>query len=510
MSNKKSKKASTEILTREQRARALGLSNQAYVLYRVKDNLQRWVESAPVNIIIAFLILFSVVLIIIEFLLPVNSAEYAKVHELNNTLTWIFIGELSVRYLVAPNKRIYLAEYWLDILSVVPAFRLFRTLRVLRLLRLLRLARAAIILVRQSGWLSHRLERYFGSFGFLLLTAFMLIICASVAILSFERVNPNEAVDFNQLVETLWATTLMFMSGEFVGEVPHSSGGKLVTVMITLSGLVIFAIMVGTISATMTNYFRMRLDAKEIDLNDLKDHLIICGWDRKCPVILRELEEVADVWRRGVVVVSETVADIFEETSLKNSRRIFHLREDFTRVEVLELAGAARARTAIVLAESNHNLSDQDRDARTVLAALTLEKLNPKVFTCAEILDEQNATHLRMAGVEEIISRTALSAGLFASSAINEGISPVISDILTHREGSYFKKIMLPESQVGKPFLEVFHYFKDEYDATAIAIETLEEDGKYHQHVNPSKDQRLSEGCKLTLILKRDSVICDL
>ena len=61
-----------------------------------------------------------------------------------------------------------------------------------------------------------------------------------------------------------------------------------------------------------------------------------------------------------------------------------------------------------------------------------------------------NATHLRIAGVEEIISRTSLTAGLFAATLVNQGITSVVSDLLTHKEGAYLRKIRIPEEFVGK------------------------------------------------------------
>jgi len=308
----------------------------------------------------------------------------------------------------------------------------------------------------------------------------------------------------------IWSSSLLFISGEVVGEVPRTVGGKVITFLTMLAGLVLFAVMVGTISASMTNYFRTRMEAHDIQLKDLNQHVIICGYDTKVDILLQELEEVADVWRRGVVVVAETDKNLNALPGLKNTKRLFHLNEDFTRIDVLEKAGAARARTALVLTDPGNNLGEQDRDARTVLASLTIEKLNPQIFTCAELISADNASHLKIAGVEEIVSRNNLSAGLFASSAINEGISGIVCDILSHKEGNYFRKINLPKDLEGKQFLEVAEYFKREQDALLIAIERVEEGGVLEQHINPSKDYLLENGDKLTLIVKRNSTICDL
>ena len=47
--------------------------------------------------------------------------------------------------------------------------------------------------------------------------------------------------------------------------------------------------------------------------------------------------------------------------------------------------------------------SEQDRDARTVLAALTAERMTDGLYTVAELHDAESREILEMAGVEEIV-----------------------------------------------------------------------------------------------------------
>ena len=159
---KRQKSEAKKILTLEEKARRLRMTKQGYISYRAADNIQRWLESTSVNIIIALLILVSVFLIILEFLLP-KGPRLTNIEELNDILTWFFCVELTLRGLVARNKKIFFSNYWIDIIAVIPLFRFFRTLRVLRLLRILRLARAATLLLKESGWLSSRLEKHPGA-----------------------------------------------------------------------------------------------------------------------------------------------------------------------------------------------------------------------------------------------------------------------------------------------------------------------------------------------------------
>jgi voltage-gated potassium channel len=468
---------------------------------RFKGKLRRFISSSWFNLPIAALILVSVVLVFAEFFIPAGQ-ERDEVILFSNFITYIFIVELVLRYWVAPIKRIFFANFWVDILSVLPVLRIFRAFRLLRLLRLFRLARAVTILLKDAGWLSARLERGLGHFTLLLMTSLILVFCATLALLTFGSRNADGVISWDIFLDKAWYAAFLFVNGEFIGDFPTDMASRFVLLLTSVSGLVVFAVLVGTISASMTAYFKTKMDTKDLRIKDLRDHLIICGWDSTGRVILSELERVRETWDRGVIVVAQTESDIADEAGLRDTRRLFHVKEDFTKMSVLSSIGLEKARTAIVLADKGNNLSEQDRDARTVLAALTIEKLNPKIFTCAELLDEQNATHLKIAGVEEIISRTSITAGLFASTAINSGVTAVIRDILTHKEGSYFKKIPVPDNLAGKTFIEAFNFFKLNHEATIIALEKPGLGHKYEQQVNPDSKLILKSSDKLVLILK--------
>lgn len=491
------------------RARLLGINVSDFRRNRRKERLHAFLQSAVFNIPISLLILASVTLIFCEFLVSPSDLR-DKLITINDIITLIFVVELSIRYYAAPNKRIYFSNYWIDILSVLPILRFFRSFRILRLLRLLRLSRAILIMMRHGGWLSTKFERYLGSYGFLLIISIFMVVGGTLAMLHFEIQAAEPTISGNEFLDRIFETSFLFVSGEMVGDAPATTSGRLISILISVAGLSVFAVFVGTVSATMTNFLRNRMETKDLHVEDLQEHIIICGWDRVGARILSELEAVPEIWRKGVVVVADCDAHISKEAGIKNASRLFHVKDDYTKFETLEKVGTARARRALVLADSsNKNLSDQDRDARTVLAALTLEKINPKIFTCAELLNKQNAAHLKIAGVEEIISRADLTAGLFAATAVNDGVTAVISQILTHHEGAYLRKITVPKEYFGKTYGSLLYDFKNEFDSTIIALEIAQE--KFAEpHVNPTSSTLLSDGDRVVVLITKDSLICDL
>jgi voltage-gated potassium channel len=125
---------------------------------------------------------------------------------------------------------------------------------------------------------------------------------------------------------------------------------------------------------------------------------------------------------------------------------------------------------------------DQDRDARTLLAALTIEKLRPGIFTCAELLRRENIEHLSMAKVEEIVIGDEYMGHLIAHSSRARGIIKVMDELLTASAGISFIKSPCIVS-VGKTFLDAFVKIKTDQDAILMAVEASRENQtvRFHQ-----------------------------
>ncbi|MCB0336948.1 MAG: ion transporter, partial [Bdellovibrionales bacterium] len=227
----------------EATAELLGLSPRQYRRVLSARRLQQLVASPTFNLIIAALIVFSVVLLFLEFFLP-PSLLIERVHVVSNALTQIFILELLLRFYVAPNKRIFFANYWIDILSVLPILRIFRTFRLLRVLRLLRLTRVILIMLRHSGWLSRNVESNILRFGALIMTSMMLVLCVSLALISLEYGHQDHVIHIEDFLAKLWETSFLFISGEMIGEFPPSTLGRFLSLGITIAGLIVFAVFV--------------------------------------------------------------------------------------------------------------------------------------------------------------------------------------------------------------------------------------------------------------------------
>jgi voltage-gated potassium channel len=431
---------------------------------RWQRHLSRFFRWPFVEITIALLIIASVVLTIIEVSLPPTAPHIPLIETTTRSITWVFVIELILRFLATPEKRVFWKQYWIDILAVLPAFRIFRVIRVVRLLRLVRTLRLFSLLKRYAlafpYFVRRSFQEYFIVFSLLILT----IIFGSIAILIFEgNNNPN----IHTWEEAVWFSVYSLFAGEPIPEPPASLGGRLISVMVIFMNVTLFAMFTGTVSAFMVEQFRR--GERTVNWDELSGHTIICGWNRKAEIIVREYKAAAKSEDTPIIIIAQFEdPPTFLDPSLKS--RVQFLNDDFTKVSALKRAGIDRAETCIILSDKTKGRSDQDADARTILAALTAEKLNPDVYTCAELINREYGSHLDIGHVNDYVVSEEHGGFLLAQAALNRGLMSLFSELLTYERGNQFYRLSLKPAWVGKTFLELFIHLKQTHDAILIAV----------------------------------------
>jgi voltage-gated potassium channel len=231
------------------------------------------------------------------------------------------------------------------------------------------------------------------------------------------------------------------------------------------------------VAASMESFVKSQIESKDVMLSDLRGHLLVCGWDRAALLVLRSLQNQPRKWSKGVVIIAEVEEQLDKLFPNSVAGRLFHVRADYTRFEVLESCGAQYADSALIFADRAAQLRDQDRDARTVLAALTLEKLNPNIYTCAELMDEQNGAHLKIAGVEEVVSHAALTAQVMARAALErfqEEEQPSIPAEIPIQVADMIRSkgvlLSLEDSLVGSSLAAVASHYRDNQVGLVVGI----------------------------------------
>lgn len=463
----------------------------------MRGALDAFINHRYTDLVVVVLILASVALLVIEVTLPESSPLFDPVETTGHVLTWVFVAELLVRLFAMPNRRRFLRLYWLDVLAVLPVMR---SLRILRVVRLLRLFRVGVLLNRRMLGIGDALRR--GKSELLTVGTIVLIVVLAGAI-GINLAERDAGGVYQTIAGSVWWSLYALVSAEPILGVPDSFLGRLLTLVVMLGGLGFFATFTGIVSAAMVNRLSSRMEVKEMTLADLQDHVVVCGWNRMGAKILDELAADPTLANRAVVLVTELESPPAQIPVPPD--RFYFMRGDFTKVEVLQEAGIERASHAILLADKSHPRSDQDRDARTVLAALTIERLNHDIFTCVELLNRDNQSHLAMAGVEEIVVPDEYAGKILATASRNRGIVSMLDELFTTRYGNQIYKAPVPAGWEGKPVRWAHTHLKEEHGATLLSLErpACDETGSCQVLVNPAPEEILQQGDNLILVARR-------
>ncbi len=460
---------------------------------QLKTRINRFFAHPFTDIAIAALIIASVVLTVFEATCDEGTHEDWLFTTIQNIITGVFVVELSARWYAFKSSSLFFREFWLDILAVVP---IVRPLRILRVLRIARIVRVGVIFTRRgrrmASMVHEGLIENMMVFGVLL--GFLLL--GAIGMLVAEKGNPG----FGSFSDSAWWSLLSLMAGEPIGAEPTTTAGRFILATVMMGGFTLFAMFTGVISAVMVSRLRNQVEAREMELQELTNHTIICGWNRSAITIIREFQSDPSTKNIPIVLIAEMEEDPPFAAHGCRTDFLYFVRGDYTSTSILLKAGIERARVTVLLADKSIPRPDQDRDARTILAALTIEKLHPGIFTCAELLRRENIEHLAMAKVEEIVIGDDYMGHLIAHSSRARGVVKIVDELLTSTRGNQFYKIPLPEILLGKTFFDAMLHIKKSSDAILMAVEKVAPDETRTLLTNPPHDYVLEKLDELVVI----------
>ena len=467
----------------------------------LKQRVDNLLHDRVFEVVLVVLILSAVGSLLAEAALPDGSVPQRVLNVWSYVTAALFSVELALRFWVAPRKRRFFARYWIDILAVVP---LAQPLRLLRILVLLRLFRVGMLLHR-------RLAAYQGLFRgtlnelTIVATLSLTIVLGGALVIQAGHGTvdyPGDVLD-GTLEGALWFAVYTVIAGEPTFGVPGSELGRAVTLALMLGGLTVFGMFVGAVSATMSTVLSQRMETAEMDLDELSDHIVVCGWNPAGVTMVEELFSRHGQRRRHLVIITESAEPPAGLSALEvPHERVHHFTGDYTQPSILREAGIERAGSAILLTDTTVDRADQDRDARTVLTALTIERLHQGIFCCAELINGEHATVLQMANVEEVVVRDWYAGVILGSMERNQGLSTVLNDILSTTEGNAFDRVEVPSQLAGRTIGELHTHLKQTHGAILVSWARESEDDALARRarVNPPVNLVVEAGDSLVVI----------
>ncbi|QTA80242.1 Potassium channel domain-containing protein [Desulfonema limicola] len=289
--------------------------------------------------------------------------------------------------------------------------------------------------------------------------------------------------------DALWWVVVTMTTVGYGDISPATAGGRLVASAVMIVGIGFLGILTASIASIFVE--NKLLENKGMKKTYVKDHIIICGWHFRGSRIVEELRIDSKSSKLYIVII----ADIPEKPV--DDEYLYFIRGEVNE-DTLKKACIETARVVIVL--SDDKLDAYARDAKTILNTLTIESINPDVYTCVELMDEKNAAHCRRAKADEIIVAGELSTNLLVQAALNHGITRMISELVSNRFGEDLYKVDVPSRFSGQTFFEVMCDLKENHGILCIGIEDLTGNRFL---ANPDKKYILNKDDRLIVIASK-------
>lgn len=280
----------------------------------------------------------------------------------------------------------------------------------------------------------------------------LLIVAGSIGIFVFE---PD--MKWHSALWLIFATITTVGYGDISAQ---TLGGRTVSVVIMVFGIGILGLFTATIASIFVEK-KMKED-RGMRSFTFADHIIMCEWNQRAQTIINELRMDRRTETAPIILIAQL------ETKPVDDDDLYFIQGAVTE-ENLKRANLEKAKTVVILGDDN--LEANARDAKVVLSTLTVETMNPAVYSVVELVNGANVQHCERANANEIIVGSEFSSKLISRATLDHGISKVLSELLSSRYGNDLFKIPVPEKLSGKSFLEVFTELKRTNQSTVLAVQ---------------------------------------
>jgi voltage-gated potassium channel len=474
------------------------------------------------NLIAMFIVITSSLPIILEWLFPARKIPpdlKVLLDAYIDITLWFFVIEYLIRWWIISDfnndfresyernrnkpklERIFIA-FWdalkpkikwmlsfyaiIDLLAILPVLRPLRAIRILLLLRLLKVFRYYTGL--KMLILAFKEHAVLFLFIFILMLSWIVIFSVVIYVVEY-----NFAEKGNNLYKSVWDAIywgIVTTSTVGYGDIyPHTSYGKLLTAIMIIGGIVLVSAMTGIFSATLISRL-MKLKEGNIELKNLENHIVICGWNETAEEIVSQIIQAGLDKERPVVIITQLPK---EKLDIKFTPTIFYKNGDFIHENTLLEAGIDKAKDIVVVAEREEGLTERNIDARTALVSMLIRTLNPNANLYVEVLlDEDAQIFQKRMNIQEIIIHGQILGKIMFASIVNPGLTSLINRFV--EKENRIKKLKVSKLGDYKTFGEVLREAR-KYNYLAIGV-----DRKGEIIINPSDSFKLKNDDYIFLI----------
>lgn len=277
----------------------------------------------------------------------------------------------------------------------------------------------------------------------------------------------------------LWNTATLF-GQDYADHYPESVHGRLAGIVLLLISMFGVSAVTGYISSFLIE--RRANSMRGIKkLQNLSDHIIICGWKNNLKALLLDIKRKnRDIGFSDLVLINnmdeESMRFFLTDEELRGVR---YVHGDFSEEFTLQKANAKKAARALVLGEDQEGLGPELADSRVFAAALMLKSMNPKIHVCAQVQTKKYKGYLEANKCDEVIYSEEYTRYILSTATMYNGMAKVLSSLFDNGDGISVQIYDLDESWHGRTFAEAARYYKEHGHIMVLGV--LENMGAEHE-----------------------------
>lgn len=219
---------------------------------------------------------------------------------------------------------------------------------------------------------------------------------------------------------------------------------------------------------------------------DMKDHVVIIGWDAFSKRITWELlnakREVAVITRKDL----ETIQEEFHDQPVRAIQRNLTSYDSFSDVNI---------------DESDSVFVNLEKDEDSLIAVLNMKKLYEDLEYAVILGNDDLLETFKSAGVSYVVSKSTITARIVTSYIYEEDVAEAESDFLaaTETEEDYdIQQYLVTEDNpyAGKPYGDAFWDLKNRHNIVPLGLSKPGDSGEGERvlHKIPDDDLRVEPG----------------
>lgn len=222
-------------------------------------------EGKFYNIFIGGLAIIVAMITWIEITMDLSSRVIQISNILNSVIWVIFVSDYFYRFKISENKKVFILNNKIDLISIIPVNTLFKALRIFKIGKVLKLFKVFRTMIFFSR-IKTSFEKFIrtNNFHYVLYSTIMIVFLGATGISIVEKMN---------LSDSLWWSFVTATTVGYGDISPETSIGRIIAAILMIVGIGFIGMLTGTIATFFIKNIDKKCSYKEKVIEDIKNQL---------------------------------------------------------------------------------------------------------------------------------------------------------------------------------------------------------------------------------------------